>query len=67
MKTYTLVAHVTVSALATVRARSRAEALQKAKAMRVVIGGRGDDDDAWVIDDADGEPHDITIEGEPTP
>lgn len=62
MATYTLGAVVGVSAYTVVEADSLEEAIKEAKDREPVIGGNGsgtDENEQWIIDDADGTPSDI--------
>lgn len=62
MKTFNLTAHVTVSATTTVRAKTLEEAIELAGNRSVAIGGIHsgvDENDTWVIEEADGEPENI--------
>lgn len=61
MPEFELSCFVTVSAYTTVEADSLEEAIAAAKEREVVIGGRGGEDqnEEWIIDDADGSPSEI--------
>ena len=68
MKTYIFNAHVTVSAWTHVEAETEEEARQIAEErIDVTLGGvasGADPTETWIIDDADGVPTEITLEGE---
>lgn len=68
MATYIFNAHVTVSAWTHVEAETEEEARQIAEErIDVVLGGvasGADPTEVWIIDDADGVPTEITLEGE---
>ena len=60
MPKFCLSAIVTVSAVTIVEAPTPKEAVKIAEGRDVVLTGYGDDAaDAWIIEDADGEPRDI--------
>ena len=60
MATFELSCTVGVSAFTVVEADTVEEAIEIAKSRPVVIWSRGESkEEAWVIDDADGEPMDI--------
>ena len=60
MASFELSCVVAVSAYTVVEADTLEEAIEIAKSRQVVIRGRGESDhDAWMIDEADGEPMDI--------
>jgi len=63
MKKYTLTGFVTVTATATVEAKSLAEALEKSKKFkkRLDNGCRFPDDEVWIVSEVDGEVVDITM------
>lgn len=62
---FNLSAMVCVSAYTKIKAENREEALEIAERRGVVIDTYGMSvDESWVISNADGEPHDITIDGE---
>ena len=61
MATFTLNAHVTVSAYTKVEADTLEEAIEIAESREARIAGYGDSaDECWLIEDADGTPYDIT-------
>lgn len=64
MKKYRLTGLATVSATATVEAKSLAEALEKSKDFEKMLdnGCRFPDDEVWLVSEVDGEVVDITIE-----
>jgi hypothetical protein len=66
MPQFKLFATVSVSAFTTVEADSAQAALDIALGREVVLGGNGsgnDSSDNWIIEDGDGEPFDIRVEG----
>jgi len=66
-KKYVLSSGVTVSAYTYVEAETEKEAIEEAEAREVVLGGIGAGADPyceWVIEEADGEALNISIEGE---
>lgn len=67
MATYIFNAHVTVSAYTSVEADTEEEARQIAdERIDVALGGvasGADPTETWIIDDADGVPFEITMEG----
>lgn len=65
MATYNLSCIVTVSAYTIVEADSLEEAIEKAKVRSVELhfnGSGTDPDEVWCIEDADGEPENVTGE-----
>ncbi len=66
MTTFKLSAGITVSAYTTVEAETEAEAIEIARDREAAIGGHGtgiEDTEYWIIDDADGMPESIRVEG----
>lgn len=66
MKKYRLTGLVTVSAIATVEAKSMADALRKSKDFEKMLdnGCRFLDDEVWLVSEVDGEVVDVNIEEE---
>jgi len=64
MPKFYLSCHVTVGAFTTVEAKDEEEAKSIAEGRDVCLGGSGvDQDESWIIEEADGAPSDIVVEG----